>query len=181
MRPHLIAPASRRALAFSMTASNSPKLKRGVPHAWRTNGASACRAADHEVDGTLAAGRASQPARPIDDGGVDTVPSDLGGNVGLGPVAASLAPHDQPDLGIQRTAQRHRHGLALAALAPHNPAMPRPLLTDDDNAILIELLRETIERDRFPFSPRIKSLKAVLDKLAPPAPQAEPLPPPQPP
>jgi len=43
-------------------------------------------------------------------------------------------------------------------------------LSDDDKAILIELLRETIERDRFPMSPRIRCLKAILAKLAPPAP-----------
>jgi hypothetical protein len=33
-------------------------------------------------------------------------------------------------------------------------------LTDDDKAILAELLRETIERDRYPLSQRIKSLVA---------------------
>jgi hypothetical protein len=46
--------------------------------------------------------------------------------------------------------------------------MPRDL-TDDDKAILIELLRETIERDRFPLSPKVKRLKAILAKFAPPA------------
>jgi hypothetical protein len=56
-----------------------------------------------------------------------------------------------------------------------------PDLTDDDKAILVELLRETIDRDRFPLSSRIKSLKAVLAKLDPPAPRPEPLPPPKPP
>lgn len=54
-------------------------------------------------------------------------------------------------------------------------------LDDADKAILIELLRETIERDRFPLSPHIKSLKAILAKLNPPAPRPEPLPPPKPP
>ena len=54
-------------------------------------------------------------------------------------------------------------------------------LTDDDKAILAELLRETIERDRFPLSPRVKRLSAILAKLDPPAPRAEPLPPPKPP
>jgi hypothetical protein len=53
-------------------------------------------------------------------------------------------------------------------------------LTDDDKAIIAELLREIIERDRFPLSPRIKSLRAILAKLAPPEPRAEPLPPPKP-
>ena len=53
-----------------------------------------------------------------------------------------------------------------------------PDLTDDDKAALIELLRETIAGDRFPLSPRVKRLKAVLAKLDPPAPQPDPMPPP---
>ena len=56
-----------------------------------------------------------------------------------------------------------------------------PDLTDGDEAILGELLRETIARDRFPLSPRVRSFKAILDKLAPPAPRQEPLPAPKPP
>ncbi len=54
-----------------------------------------------------------------------------------------------------------------------------PDLTEADKAILIELLRETIQRDRVRLSPRIKSLAAVLIKLDPPAPKPEPLPPPK--
>jgi hypothetical protein len=54
--------------------------------------------------------------------------------------------------------------------------MLRPVLTDDDKATLIEVLRERIERDRFPLSPRIKSLKAILVKLNPPPPRPAPLP-----
>ena len=54
-------------------------------------------------------------------------------------------------------------------------------LTPDDKAALIELLRETIEGDRFPLSPRIKSLRMILAKLDPPAPRPEPLPAPKPP
>jgi hypothetical protein len=56
-----------------------------------------------------------------------------------------------------------------------------PDLTDDDKAALIELLRETIEGDRFPLSPRIKRLKAVLAKFDRPAPRPDPMPPPKPP
>jgi len=48
-----------------------------------------------------------------------------------------------------------------------------PDLTDDDKAILIELLRQTIERDRFAFSLRARSFKAILAKLDPPAPRPE--------
>jgi hypothetical protein len=50
--------------------------------------------------------------------------------------------------------------------------MPPPDLTDDDKIILAELLRETIARDRFPLSPRVRSFKAILAKLAPPAPRS---------
>jgi hypothetical protein len=51
-----------------------------------------------------------------------------------------------------------------------------PDLTEDDKAVLVDLLRDTIERDRFPLSPRIKSLKAILAKLDPLPPRPEPLP-----
>jgi hypothetical protein len=54
-------------------------------------------------------------------------------------------------------------------------------LTNDDKAALVELLRETIAADRFPLSPRIRSLKAILAKLDPPVPRPEPLPAPKPP
>ena len=43
-------------------------------------------------------------------------------------------------------------------------------LTDADLAAIAKLLRETITADRFPLSPRIRSLKAILDKLEPPPP-----------
>jgi hypothetical protein len=56
-----------------------------------------------------------------------------------------------------------------------------PDLTDDDKAVLVELLRETIAADRFPLSPRVRSFKAILARLDPPAPRPEPLPPPKPP
>ena len=69
---------------------------------------------------------------------------------------------------------------ALASIASHNSAMT-PDLADDDKAILAALLRETIAADRFPLSPRVRSLKAILAKLDPPAPRSEPIPPPKPP
>jgi hypothetical protein len=56
-----------------------------------------------------------------------------------------------------------------------------PDLSDDDKAILVELLREVIAADRFFLSPRVRSLKAILAKLDPPAPRPESLPPPKPP
>jgi hypothetical protein len=48
--------------------------------------------------------------------------------------------------------------------------MPPPDLTDDDKAIIAELLRETVERSRRLPSPRVRRLRAILDKLDPPAP-----------
>jgi hypothetical protein len=38
-------------------------------------------------------------------------------------------------------------------------------LTDDEKAALIELLRGTIDRDRFPLSPRMRPLRNILEKL----------------
>jgi hypothetical protein len=49
-------------------------------------------------------------------------------------------------------------------------------LDDSEKAALVELLREAIATDRFPLSPRIQKLRAVLDKLEPPAPRLEPFP-----
>ena len=59
--------------------------------------------------------------------------------------------------------------------------MPPLDLTDDEHAEIVRLLRATIEADRFPLSPRVRSFKAILAKLDPPAPRPEPLPPPKPP
>jgi len=55
-------------------------------------------------------------------------------------------------------------------------------LDDSEKAALIEFLTDTINRDRFPLSPRVKMLRAILAKLggigsAP----AAPYPPPEPP
>jgi hypothetical protein len=50
-------------------------------------------------------------------------------------------------------------------------------LTDDEVAALARLLRNTIDDDRYPLSPRLGLLKAILAKLDPPTPRPE-LPPP---
>ena len=86
----------------------------------------------------------------------------------------------QPHLGSEHLAEGHRRRLALAPFAPHNPAMP-PDLSENDKAILVELLKAMIEADRFPRAPRVKRLRGILAKLDPPAPRSEPLPPPKPP
>jgi len=60
---------------------------------------------------------------------------------------------------------------------------PMPFdLTDDDRADLARFLREAIEADSYPLSPRVRRLKALLAKIDPlHAPAVTPLPPPKPP
>jgi hypothetical protein len=41
-------------------------------------------------------------------------------------------------------------------------------LDDTDKSALAELLRQVIAADPYPLSPRIKTLREILDKLAPP-------------
>ena len=55
-------------------------------------------------------------------------------------------------------------------------------LTDEHRAYLARFLREAIETDRYPLSPRVRRLKALLTKIDPsPASAAAPLPPTRPP
>jgi hypothetical protein len=49
-------------------------------------------------------------------------------------------------------------------------------LTDEETAALARLLSDTINGDRFPLSPRVQVLKAILTKIQPEPPR-EPLPP----
>jgi hypothetical protein len=57
--------------------------------------------------------------------------------------------------------------------------MPTNLqLTDEEAAALIRELDHIIQDDRFPLSPRIMMLKAILNKITP-EPVREPLPPPK--
>jgi hypothetical protein len=51
-------------------------------------------------------------------------------------------------------------------------------LSDPETDALATLLRRTIDDDRFPLSPRIQTLKAILGKIRP-EPTREPLPPPK--
>jgi hypothetical protein len=53
-------------------------------------------------------------------------------------------------------------------------------LDDSERAALIELLTDTIERDRFPLSPRVKRLRGILAKLGIGSAPAVPWPPPKP-
>jgi len=40
-------------------------------------------------------------------------------------------------------------------------------LTDEETAALIRLLRNAIDDDRYPLSPRVQTLRAILGKLRP--------------
>jgi hypothetical protein len=51
-------------------------------------------------------------------------------------------------------------------------------LSDPETDALATLLRRTIDDDRYPLSPRIQTLKAILGKIRP-EPTREPLPPPK--
>ena len=53
-------------------------------------------------------------------------------------------------------------------------------LDDDEKAALVELLTAEIENTRYPLSPRIRQLRAILDKLEPAKPRPEPYPAPKP-
>jgi hypothetical protein len=49
-------------------------------------------------------------------------------------------------------------------------------LTDEESAALLRELNHIIENDRYPFSPRIRTLKEIRSKICP-EPEREPLPP----
>jgi hypothetical protein len=49
-------------------------------------------------------------------------------------------------------------------------------LTDEQTAALTQELHDIVENDRYPFSPRIRTLRGILNKLRP-EPVREPLPP----
>ena len=49
-------------------------------------------------------------------------------------------------------------------------------LSDTETTAITQLLKRTIDSDRYPLSPRIRILQGILDKIEPP-PIREPLPP----
>ena len=51
-------------------------------------------------------------------------------------------------------------------------------LTEEENAALTQELHEIVENDRYPFSPRIRTLRGILAKLKP-EPVRKPLPEPK--
>jgi hypothetical protein len=55
--------------------------------------------------------------------------------------------------------------------------MPHLDLTDEETAALTQELHEIVENDRYPFSPRIRTLRGILAKLRPEPAARNPLPP----
>jgi hypothetical protein len=53
-------------------------------------------------------------------------------------------------------------------------------LDDGEKAALVALLTAEIENTRYPLSPRIRQLRAILDKLEPAKPRPQPYPAPKP-
>jgi hypothetical protein len=51
-------------------------------------------------------------------------------------------------------------------------------LSDEETAVLSQELHEIVENDRYPFSPRIRTLRGILATLRP-EPAREPVPPPK--
>jgi hypothetical protein len=49
--------------------------------------------------------------------------------------------------------------------------MPNLDLTDDEQAALVRLVKQAIDSDRYPLSPRLYPLRSILDKLEPSAPR----------
>jgi hypothetical protein len=68
----------------------------------------------------------------------------------------------------------------VPAISCHSPgwtAKPHPFpIADEETVALLGELDRIIDGDRYPFSPRIRMLKEIRDKLRPP-PVREPLPP----
>jgi len=50
-------------------------------------------------------------------------------------------------------------------------------LSGDEKLALVAGLKRLIDEDRYPLSPRVQTLTAILARLQPPAPEPEPLPP----
>ena len=74
-------------------------------------------------------------------------------------------------------------GWVIITVRPDRCSIPERTLTmttlelnDRDKAALAAVLRETIAADKFPLSPRVQQLRAILEPLETPPPQPQPLP-----
>ena len=75
------------------------------------------RTGQHEIDAPAAASRAHQPLDPVADGCRGTVFRRHGDDIGLSPVPACVALHDQPHLGSGGAAQGRRRARVTLHLA----------------------------------------------------------------
>jgi hypothetical protein len=86
---------------------------------------------------------------------------------------------------------RHHRGDARAALAilwieafvrqrtsAHINEIMTPDLSEEERIALVDLLKRTVEVDRYPLSARVQTLRGILEKLDP-RPVRDPLPPPK--
>jgi hypothetical protein len=70
--------------------------------------------------------------------------------------------------------------LTRTRLVSNDNSPDEPLaLSDTEKLALIALLRRAIDEARFPYSPQLDPLKAILAKLVPPTPRPAPRPPPR--
>ena len=136
----------------------------------------ACRTAPltTKIDLASAAGGAAQPSSPINHGHRLAAALDQLGKVGIDPLAATLAPNEQPHLRGKRLAEGQRHRLVIASIADHIAIMRRLEITDNECATLIGALRQLVDFDPEPVSPRVQTLRAILERLEPQKPQAIP-------
>jgi hypothetical protein len=73
---------------------------------------------------------------------------------------------------------RAAHLCRSRAIPPHIGVMQHLDLSEEEAAALIKELADITGNDRYPFSARIQTLRAILSKLRP-EPAREPLPPPK--
>jgi hypothetical protein len=123
-----------------------------------------------------------QPPPPDQEIQIRAVPLGLLAGVEIDLVSAVHAPDPQQEMRLRCAAERGRPGLDLKAFPSHIAATMQPNLSPEEYAEIAALLRDTIAAYRFPMSPRIKSLRMILNKIAPPAPpKPTPFPPLKPP
>jgi len=89
------------------------------------------------------------------------------------------ANENDPMRAVRRRPRRRIDSSSARQLSLTLPEMARLELADDERLVLARTLRQLIDGDRFPLSPRIRQLKAILAKLEPPAPAVEPFPAPK--
>ena len=89
-----------------------------------------------------------------------------------------------PPAAIQRQSRTWPIGAGHRVTRPRLPFDPRtttPTMTtleldDHDKAALADVLRATIAADKFPLSPQVQQLRAILERLEPPPARPQPFP-----